>query len=140
MSLTLPRCRPIRRVSVLTLAALVQVQVAAEPAACEGKVLAESQKLEFPYAVRPGGYCDGAVAFDHSAALQLVSYTMGPVRFAPQQQRMKLQSAVPETGAQLKVVGVDKRPDGSYRLDAMRAASGREIDLMPGAIQTDVVI
>jgi hypothetical protein len=125
------RYRHIRKVSVLALAALANVEVAAQPAACDGKMLAESHKLDFAYAVRSGGYCDGTVAFDNSAALQLVSYTMGPVRFAPQQPRMKLQSALPATGAPLRVVGVDKRPGGSYRLDAMLPATGLDVDLMP---------
>jgi hypothetical protein len=131
MSPSVSRSRSILSVSILALAALAHVQVVAQPAACDGKMLAESQKLDFPYAVRPGGYCDGTVAFDNSAALQLVSYTMGPVRFAPQQPRMKLQSAVPAAGAPLEVVGVDKRPGGSYRFDAMLPASGIDLDLMP---------
>ena len=131
MSPSISRCRPIRRVSILALAALAHVQVAAQPAVCSGQTLAESRKLDFPYVARLGGYCDGTVAFNNSAALQLVSYTMGPVRFAPQQPRMKLQSAVPAPGAPLKVVGLDKRPGGSYRLDAMLPANGLEFDLMP---------
>lgn len=130
MSRSVSWCQPFR-VSILTLAALAPIQVTAQPPACDEKMLAESQKLDFPYAVRPGGYCDGTVAFNHSAALQLVSYTMGPVRFAPPQPRMILQSAVPASGAPLKIVGVDKRPDGSYRFDAMLPASGLDFDLMP---------
>jgi hypothetical protein len=131
MALSISQCRPTRRTSILALAVLVQVQVAAQPAACDGKMLAASQKLDFPYAVRRGGYCDGTVAFDNSAALQLVSYTMGPVRFAPQQPRIKLQSAAPPAGEPLKVVGVDKRPGGSYRFDAILPVGGLDLDLMP---------
>lgn len=131
MSPLISRCRPVCRALLLALGTLAHVQVAAQPAGCDGKMLAASQKLDFPYAVRPGGYCDGTVAFDNAAALQLVSYTLGPVRFAPQQSRMKLQIAVLAEGEPLKVVGVDKRPGGSYRFDAMLRASGLEFDLMP---------
>ena len=131
MSPSMTRCRPIRTLSTLALFALAYAQVVAQPAACDGKVLAESQKLEFPYAVRPGAYCDGTVAFDNSAVLQLVSYTIGPVGFTSQQPRMRLQSAAPAAGAPLNVMGVDKRPGGSYRFDALLPASGLDFDLMP---------
>lgn len=130
MSLCIFQRRFIGRASILALATVAHAQTA-QPEACDGKMLRESQKLDFPYAVRSGGYCDGTVAFDHSAALQLVSYTMGPVRFAPQQPRVKLLSAVLAVGAPLKMVAVDKRPGGSYRFDAMVPASGLELDLMP---------
>lgn len=115
---------------MLSLAAAAHLHVAAQPAACDGKTLADSRNLEFPYAVRPGGYCDGTAAFDHASALQLVSYTMGPVRFEPQQARMKLQTPLPPPGSPLKVIGVDKRPTGTYRFDAALSVSGLEIDLL----------
>ncbi len=132
------RCRPIRRISIVSLVALAHAQVAAQPSACDGKMLAESQKLVFPYAVRPGGYCDGTVAFNHSAALKLVSYTMGPVRFAPQQPSMKLQSAVPIADTLPKVVGVDKRPAGTYRFDALLPPRGLDLDLTPAIHPKDL--
>lgn len=113
---------------MLVLAGLACVRVAAQPAACDGKMLEQSRKLDFAYAVRAGGYCDGTVAFDHSTELRLVSYTFGPVRFAPEQSFLKLQRAAP-AAEPLKIVGVDKRPDGSYRLDAMLPAGGLDLDL-----------
>lgn len=130
MSILTYRRRLTRKIPFLALTVLAHVQVAAQPTACDKDVLAASQKLDFPYAIRPGGYCDGTVAFDHSAALQLVSYTIGPVRFTPQQQRLKLQGAA-VAAAPLRVVGVDTRPGGSYRFDAMLPPSGLDFDLKP---------
>lgn len=131
MSKQISRCPHVRRIFVLALAALAHVQAAAQPAVCDVKLLSESQKLDLPYAVRANGYCDGTVALDNSAVLQIVSYTVGPVWFTPHQPRMKLQSAVPVGVVPLKAVGVDKRPGGSYRLDAIIPEGGLDFDLNP---------
>jgi len=114
---------------MLALAALAYSHAAAESDACDKAMLAQSKKLDFPYAARSGGYCDGTVAFDNGAVLQLVSYTMGPVRFSTNQPRVTLKVASSTAGLAMKVIGVDKRPSGSYRFDALLPVSGIELDL-----------
>ena len=113
----------------LALAALTCGHAAAQPDACDRGILAQSEKLNFPYVARSGGYCDGTVAFDNGAVLQLVSYTMGPVRFSPDQPHVTLKVASSSNGQSVRVIGVDKRPTGSYRFDAIPPASGIDFDL-----------
>lgn len=129
MSLKISRRAVLRLAGVLTAVAL-PCQSFAQPAACNRKALVESGKLEFAYAIRSGGYCDGSVAFEHGAALQLISYTMGPVRFAPGQAKLKLQSVL-DAEATPTVLGIDQRSDGSYRFEAVLPPSGLEFDLRP---------
>lgn len=124
------RCQAVRG-GLIALAVLASASVIAQPAVCDGRLLAASQKLDFPYAARPGGYCDGTIAIDNSAALQVVSYTMGPVRFAPQQPRIRLQVVPVSSGHSIKVIGLDKRPGGSYRFDAVLPPGGIDLDLGP---------
>lgn len=108
---------------------MLQLHASDLPAACDARMITASQQFAIPYAARAGGYCDGAVVVNHSASLQLVSYTMGPVEFPVQAANVKLHSAAPSEAALLKVVGLDVRPSGSYRFDAMLQAAGLELDL-----------
>jgi hypothetical protein len=58
-----------------------------------------------------------------------MSYTLGPVLFKQDQLSLVLRYAGPPKGAGASVVGVDKRTDGSYRLDGIILAEGLTVDL-----------
>lgn len=86
------------------------------PNGCDSKLVDLGKKLAHGYAARAGGYCDGTVSYDNSGELQLVSYTLGPVRFATAEDSLIIEQAQAPTS--LKIAAIDKRPGADYRLDA----------------------
>ena len=99
----------------LTLVARASAQ--SLPDGCDTKLVDLGKKLPQGYAARAGGYCDGTVSYDHSGELQLVSYTLGPVRFATAEDSLIIEQA--QVATSLKIAAIDKRPGADYRLDAV---------------------
>lgn len=99
------------------------------PPGCSTRYLDESRASSeiAPYAVR-GRYCDGTIAILNSGELAVVSYTVGPVRFRPDQAELKIFGRA-RASAPIRLLGVDKREGGSYRLDGMIGSEGLTISL-----------
>jgi hypothetical protein len=77
-----------------------------------------------------GSYCDGNVPLPHSGAVELVSLTLGTVNFRDNASQLNIRSAA--TVGKNEVVyllGVDKRPGKSYRLDGAMGPVGLTVDL-----------
>lgn len=113
--------------ATLFAASMVSVQAQPLPSGCDPKLVEKSKALPYGYAARTGGYCDGSVAIDNSGELQLVSYTLGPVRFDPTGRSLSIEHT--PTATSMRVVGVDKRPGADYRMDALMTGSMLSIDL-----------
>lgn len=119
-----------RGIFIAIIALTPEVSANSYPPECEEILLASSQKLKYAYAARPGGYCDGSVSFNHSASLQLVSFTYGRVRYSSKQYDLKIRSKI-DGNDSVKLMGIDIRPEGSYRLDALLTSRGLSLDLRP---------
>lgn len=126
----------IAALSILAMPAFAEQDI---PQGCIAELITTARSLPQAYSVRTN-YCDGTVPVQNRAELQVVSFSAGNINFSTNQPDLYVKPAIPAYGA-VRLLGVDKRSSGSYRLDAVLPPSGLHIDLasavQPKGISSD---